>query len=440
MRLDSASFQDFPPFADGLIKFPPKPEGSTKAEVHFLTGPNGCGKTRMLCLLAAALGNESELARRLGDKKSHLAVGGFSDDGQWGGWFRNQGVRWISGNDEPADGYASLITDPQDSERLPRRGGRKSPNFLNDSITGVQACGAFAFDASTPAQDAKVLPMKEVNLGNPSEHLLFTKPDTESAVVAQSLTNIKMGAAMEQMQRLNGEGGRLIKLADRLEGALSSITGRPFGFIVDPQPTVALKAVWGGVKMRFEELPNGLRSIIGNLAAVAGKLASAYPDHPDPLSLPIVLLLDEPEAHLHPGWQRHVVRAAQELLPNAQIFAATHSAFAISSVNEGWIHIMRPGDDGLVHIEEPRACSNGDSYLEVLQEVLGLTERFDPDTEEQLKQYRELRQEVLNGAWTKEAELRALAQAIGDRGPSLQHMMGQELWQLDKIKAQSRAS
>lgn len=192
--------------------------------------------------------------------------------------------------------------------------------------------------------------------------------------------------------------------------------------------------------MSFEQLPDGLRSIVGHLAAVAGKLASAHPEEPDPLGLPVVLLLDEPEAHLHPAWQRHVVRAVQEMLPNAQIFAATHSPFVISSVNEGWIHILRPGKDGLVSVEEPRECGKGDSYLEVLQEVLGVNERFDPETESLLEAYRAMRHEVLAGAWDKESGLRKMAQEIGERGPSLRHMMGQELWQLDKLKAKARAS
>jgi hypothetical protein len=39
-----------------------------------------------------------------------------------------------------------------------------------------------------------------------------------------------------------------------------------------------------------------------------------------------VVLLDELEQHLHPAWQREVVRALHQQFPNIQFIATTHSA------------------------------------------------------------------------------------------------------------------
>ena len=65
MRIAAVSFQDFPPFADAIIEFPQSAADTAVGEVQLLTGQNGTGKTRLLCLLAAACGGEGPLNARI---------------------------------------------------------------------------------------------------------------------------------------------------------------------------------------------------------------------------------------------------------------------------------------------------------------------------------------------------------------------------------------
>lgn len=57
----------------------------------------------------------------------------------------------------------------------------------------------------------------------------------------------------------------------------------------------------------------------------------------------IVLLIDEPELHLHPGWQRTflpaVLKAVSMTASNAgvQVFAATHSPLVLASLESAWV-------------------------------------------------------------------------------------------------------
>ncbi len=44
-----------------------------------------------------------------------------------------------------------------------------------------------------------------------------------------------------------------------------------------------------------------------------------------------VLLIDEPEQHLHAGWHAHIVDALRRLSPTTQIIVATHSADVLSA-------------------------------------------------------------------------------------------------------------
>ncbi len=297
---------------------------------------------------------------------------------------------------------------------------------------------AMAFRGTSLINDEAVEALKPVALNKQGEHLILQNPDPETRrAVAQSLVNLKMRATMDTMQA-GGNTTRSMRMAASLEQAMSKITGRSFSITVTHQPKIALSVTWGEATMQMIQLPDGLRAILGWLAAAVGKLDMAFPEHPDPLSLPVVILIDEPEAHLHPQWQRQVLPAMQHLLPNAQIIAATHSAFAISSVNEGWIHVLKPDATGKVSISKPMPCGKGDSWLDVVEDILGVKEWYDPETEELLAQFREKRDAVLSGKTAPNAELEELAASIAKRGPALSDMMGREMAKVNKLKTQAK--
>lgn len=431
MRIETAYFENFEPFASQTqITFPEKPAGSKLAEVHLLVGANGSGKTRLLCLLAAALGNRGSLAARVGGKLRAGVVG--SAESQKGCWSdAREFCGWLA-RDRSAPEFKSIISGQ--FEYL-----ATSPGFTGDvsnqNFKGLtEPRFALAFKGTNLINDEEVVALKPVALGKIGEHLLLQSPGPDMRkAVAQSLVNLKIRATMDLMQA-NGTPTRTMRMASQLEAAISKITGRPFAVTVTHHPKVSLSVTWGGVTMLLNQLPDGLRAVLGWLAATVGKLDAAFPEHPDPLSLPIVILIDEPEAHLHPQWQRHVLPAMQHLLPNAQIIAATHSAFVISSVNAGFIHILAPDAEGKVSIQKPQKCSQGDSYLDAVEDILGVREWYDPETEELLKKFRSLRDAVLSGKTTDRTELDALAASIAARSTSLQDMMGREMAKVNKLK------
>jgi predicted ATP-binding protein involved in virulence len=132
-----------------------------------------------------------------------------------------------------------------------------------------------------------------------------------------------------------------------------------------------------------------------------------------------------------------MAEAAQELFPNAQIFAATHSPFVISSVNSGWIHILRMDDKGFVKADKPIRCSEGDSYLDAVEDVLGLTQWYDPETEGLLAEFRTLKIEVSRGVSSIQ-ELEAKAKLIGSRSDALMEMMAREIHQVRKMLSEAQ--
>ncbi len=429
-RFEAIRFGELPPFAPQAVVFPAN-ESEGLAEVHLLVGENGTGKTRLLCALASCCGNDVPLASRIGAvdtqnskfevsvlvsiladrESSELTVWGRPDK-----WFRD--VQNLESFSERTWGLG-----------LPHR---EKPLKIN----------AFSYNGAGTVRDAKVSPLATPGVTDeaakkakePSRLLNFSLPTSileESSFVLQTIANIKMLSAMETLSK-GSEFNTLI--ADRFESLLTDLTGKKFYFELRAVPEFCIRVNWGGVSMAFDQLPDGMRSVIAWLGTTVARLRMIYPEHHDSLSESFILLVDEPETHLHPAWQRKLLPAAQRLFPKAQIFVATHSPFVISSVNHGWIHVFRENASGQVEIEKARPCSSGDTWIDSVEDVLGLREWYDPETEDMLRQFRETRDSVTSAGVPVE-ELQTLADQIAPRSETLRALMGKEMTQARRLVA-----
>lgn len=194
-----------------------------------------------------------------------------------------------------------------------------------------------------------------------------------------------------------------------------------------------------GVSISFDTLPEGLKSIICWVADLALRLeAIPWHEERDIFSQPIVLFLDEVDIHLHPKWQRRILPAIQTLLPNAQVFVSTHSPFVVGSVEDAWVYRL-PDPQQMIcrdpHIPEtiqPTPSSAGKSYQLILDEVFGVPEQFDVETEKQLDEFYRLRQLVMENK-TDDTELKALASTLTQKGEEVGAIVSMELRQLARL-------
>jgi predicted ATP-binding protein involved in virulence len=271
--------------------------------------------------------------------------------------------------------------------------------------------------------------------------LSFTRPADQSQQVLQAIANLKVRAAMDN---LNASGksdtsspsppprSRAMRIVGALETTITDITGREFKFDVDGYTEPRISVHWGKDSLPFNFLPDGLRSIIGWLAHAVVMMDATLGGKGNPVDTPAVFLLDEIESHLHPSWQRRILPSFQRLFPKAWICVATHSPFVISSINHGWIHVLKMAKDGRVSAREPLPASKGDSYISVLEDIMGLEEWYDPETEELLARFREKRDAAYAGDASAQTAARELAAKIAGRSNELQFVMGRELAQMDK--------
>lgn len=404
------------------MHFPPVENATRGGEVHILTGVNGTGKTRVLAILAAILGNPAPLLARVTEEQKPFFFE--TDDGHGG---RGGSPRYP----EPADAALSSTCFSFGLSGDNLRWGHKPA--VKDSIPAYAYTGEAYLTASVVKGS-----MEAVGVPARTSALAFQKPEAASQSLSQLLYNLTiMGANDIRTHRsleVAEKESRPLRLLTQIEVMLGRLTGRRVSFEPVPTPTTRLMVRWGNAKaLPFNLLPDGLRSILGWLVELAVMMDIHYPTEEEPWKKPLIVLLDEVERHLHPGWQRQVLPIAQEMFPNAQFFVATYSPFIIASLNEGWIHHLNLPADGRVTADPPIPASEGDSYVSVMGSIMGVTELYDPETEGLLEDYRELRTKALRKEPGMKQQALSLSERIALRGPELAYMMEKEKAQMERL-------
>ena len=125
-----------------------------------------------------------------------------------------------------------------------------------------------------------------------------------------------------------------------------------------------------GQPLSVRHLSDGERGVLALVLDLTRRLAQANPEFVDPAAeAEAVVLIDELEFHLHPAWQRRIVRDLSETFPKCQFIATTHSPQIVGEVPHDRIQII---DDGEV-FSPPR--SFGLDSSQVLDEVMDTTPR-----------------------------------------------------------------
>jgi AAA domain, putative AbiEii toxin, Type IV TA system len=441
MYFNSVEFTDFPPFAKGsrmeCQPVPDKPDDL--AEVHLITGENGTGKTRLLCLLTAALGQTQPLLNRCRNETLLFAV-----------------TLRLQTQLPKAPILRISKIDTQISADID-----KESSLLAEAAKAIPALSrtGLTFLTSREIQHRESYP-ETVN----QNRLMPTPAPAYSSGFLPRLQQVVVAA------RLN-ESPRMVRLVKQLEWVLSDIMGSPFKFSPKTYPleemrfTCATLGKEGPVPLAG--CPDGLISLIGwivdcalimedfsdrqnwtpgvieacerdlekataqpGLPLTAPSEHMASPKSESAFDIPCIILLDEIETHLHPSWQWKVLPAFQKMFPKAQIFVATHSPFVIASLNKGMIHRLRRGPDGVV--DEPRAASEGDSYETALEDIQDVKQRFDPVSEALLDGFYKQRSTALAGDAAATARARELVKEIARRSPELEDIIGRESRQMER--------
>lgn len=116
-----------------------------------------------------------------------------------------------------------------------------------------------------------------------------------------------------------------------------------------PRQGVRFKTPYGWVRLRDMSL--GYQTLVVWLTDLADKLFVRYPDSKNPLEEPAIVLIDEIDLHLHPSWQRKLLKSLSEIFKNTQFIATAHSPLVVQAagdVDANVVLLRRKGDQTVV--------------------------------------------------------------------------------------------
>jgi len=157
----------------------------------------------------------------------------------------------------------------------------------------------------------------------------------------------------------------------------------------------------GKKELLIEQLSDGYRTTLAMVMDIASRMAEANPNS-NVLETTGVVLIDEVDLHLHPGWQQRILTDLTRTFPNVQFIVTTHSPQVVSSVQPKSLRVIGWRNDTPFLI--PVGFSEGAEAQQMLMDVLGVeSPRPDLPIVQKLKLYQQL---VEAGQWDEPEALK----------------------------------
>ncbi len=123
----------------------------------------------------------------------------------------------------------------------------------------------------------------------------------------------------------------------------------------------------------LDGLSLGHRTVTAWIVDLAWRLVKRYPESAKPLEEPAVVLIDEIDLHVHPRWQRTIMKQLSDHFTNVQFVATTHSPLMITSMSDVNVAVLRQTEAGAhVVIENEPEVVEGWRFDQILVSLFGL--------------------------------------------------------------------
>ncbi len=169
---------------------------------------------------------------------------------------------------------------------------------------------------------------------------------------------------LENEQRLS-QGNKNIEYRDlqlqAVRDAIETLTG--FSGMRIRRSPLRMEVKKDGSSLNVRQLSDGEKCLFALAGDLARRLAIANPGLSSPLNGTGVVLIDELDLHLHPGWQQEIVEKLTTTFPNCQFIVTTHSPQILTTLRAGNIRLLKQDEDGwqaLTPEKSPLGHESGD--------------------------------------------------------------------------------
>jgi energy-coupling factor transporter ATP-binding protein EcfA2 len=354
-------------FRDATIELDP--------QVTVLLGENGSGKTTVVEALASLAAGEGEglvefpLAR--GAKGGEMGLyekGSAKPVSRWS--TRNSARRVYAGRHLFAYGRYRRVFFPGKPDLLPR--------------TPIQELDELENRANR---------RKSITAFKPDNHLLRDLSRYLIALHAGRDINPRLDGVWKHLER------SLAELGQGIEGIVMERSKA--GYVP--------KVLRHGRPWELRELSDGYQAILVVVFDLILRYIYLFPSLPNPLKGEATVVIDEVDLHLHPRWQRVVIRQLRTLFPGTQFILTTHSpALVQGAIDRGRrVITLQEGKDGVVArtlsrkaMKDLEGAEIGSVLLE--DKLFGLDSRYSPRFEEVENRLKRVQRKMSRGTATEE--------------------------------------
>ncbi len=141
-----------------------------------------------------------------------------------------------------------------------------------------------------------------------------------------------------------------------------------------------------GLDVPFPALSDGYRAYLGWIGDLLYHVCATCPDGKELVENKGIVMVDEVDLHLHPGWQMTVLETLSKTLPNLQFIVTSHSPLLVGSLQWMNIVLMTPGKFQSSETKRIEHAVHGlDADQVLLTELFGLKSTRASEKEKRLK-------------------------------------------------------
>ena len=133
----------------------------------------------------------------------------------------------------------------------------------------------------------------------------------------------------------------------------------------------------------LSQLSLGYRTVFAWTVDIWWRLLERYPDSPNPVHEPAIVIVDEIDLHLHPRWQRKIRYQLTKHFPKVQFIATAHSPIMAQSSLDANVAVVRQSGDHAVILNDPVVVASWRIDQLVTSELFGLASARSPELEKQ---------------------------------------------------------
>jgi hypothetical protein len=297
-------------------------------------------------------------------------------------------------------------------------------SFASSGATGLRM-PVSNHAAYSPSRSLRFLKSPDLTraLSRPNEQSLAFEMAVQNESVQAWLLGLYSKRAIARDRHQSGD--QYARSLDRFENALRLLYGKDVSFDVELEPSFQPRLKAFGRSLDFSQLPDGVRSTVGWIADFMMRQDLVKWDATLGGRRPGILLLDEVDAHLHPLWQRKLLPAMREALPDVQILVTSHSPFVISSCPGSRVHVLELDAKGRAYARPPVDSPIGESVTTTLKEIFGVDSRFDVLTERELDEWNTLKRAESAGSLSASdrSRLEELTVTLAERSEELRSIV-----------------